>query len=546
MGGNVVVADTSGKLQRAGRADFRKLSRQQFIAAFTALFKRLDSMYESHAGESLWPPGKVAGLLASGAAFSGSSSHLFNKNLSDEEFTEHKPVVGDIDITVPREKLEGFYEMLNSVHGAKITPQITFVGQKQSTSHDQANALFAYAFSEDEPPVNVQVDFEAVDYETDKPADFFKFSRSSDWSDIKGGIKGVFHKLLLRSLSTVLTTQEDVVLLTPASPLFPPEKIKVSKVEDPVHLVSFSVDKGVRTTARQQFLPDGSPVLVGGKRAFKKVGTAESTYYQTRGDIFTLIFGTGPVGNELSLLGSYAGILQLLQDHLTNDQVEKVYLDFLDKKLFGRTAQALDAYDPNVDMGAKMPALNAFRDKFSFLRAHDDLVDRLMDDYYKNYKIRVIESARSRWRNFIFESGKNDFLEKIPYEEFDDLDTGVWRKLAEQQREEEAIDYMKKYLSSNKSDLEDYQIGAILWHIGQLYAFVEDYKNAVKYMSMGKVSSSIEPNYQMGTISFLKRDLESLKKFHKKLVKHDPAGGSGRDMLSNFIDNFDKNYKQVY
>lgn len=400
MGGNVVVADSTGKIQKADKADFRKLNRRQFTSAFSLLFRKLDAMYESFAGESLWPFGKISNLLSSGVVFSGSSSHLFNKNLSDEEFVEHKPVVGDIDITIPKERLESLHEMLNTIHGRQVTPQITYVGQKPSTSHDQINAIFSYRFSDEDVPINVQIDFEAVDYEAEKPTDFVKFSRSSDWADVKGGVKGVFHKLVLRSLSTVLTTQPDVVLLTPASPLQPPEKIKVSKVTDPVHLVSFSVDKGLRTTARQQFLPDGSPVMVGGKRAFKKIATEDSTYYQSRHDIFSLIFGTEPVGNELALLGSYSGVLQLLQDHLTNTQIEDVYLDFLEKKLLGRTAQALDAYDPSNDLNAKIPALNAFREKFGFLKVHDDLVDQLIDAYYKNYKIRVLEGARNRWRNF--------------------------------------------------------------------------------------------------------------------------------------------------
>jgi hypothetical protein len=320
--------------------------------------------------------------------------HLFNKKLSDEEFVEYKPVVGDIDITIPGEKLESLHTLLDTLQGSQLTSRVKYVGQKPSISHDQINAVFAYAFDESERPLNIQIDFEAVGYENSGPSEFVKFARSSEWPDIKGGVKGVFHKYLLRCLATVLSKQEDVVLLTPASPLEPPEKVKISKVTDPVHLLSFSVDKGLRTSAAQQFLPSGEPLLINGKRAFKKLSTAEAEYHQSRSTIFSLIFGTEPIGNEVSLFGSYTGILQLMQDHLDNRDIEAVYLDFIGNKLYGKNGQALDVFDPKNDMQAKIPAVNVFKQKFPFLSTHDGYLEGLIDEYYKNYKTKVVEAAR--------------------------------------------------------------------------------------------------------------------------------------------------------
>lgn len=134
----------------------------------------------------------------------------------------------------------------------------------------------------------------------------------------------------------------------------------------------------------------------------------------------------------------------------------------------------------------------------------------------------------------------------ISYDEFDDINKSVWRKLAHSGQEKEAIKYMLSYLNTNKSKLEDYQIGGILWHIGQLYAFINDYDNAVKYMSKNNVRDTIELNYQMGTIAFLKNDVDSLKRHYGILLKNDPTGGSGRDILKSFIDGFNKPYNQVY
>jgi hypothetical protein len=394
MGGNVVVLDASGKQQVAGKADFRKLKRDDFVRSFLAFFKRLDALYENEMGESLWPANRLGGLISSGVIFSGSSSHLFNKNLTDEEFVNHKPVVGDIDITIPKEKLENLHQLLDSIRGRQITSDISLVGQKPSVSHEQINAIFSYIYDAELPPLNIQVDFEAVGYEKGQPSEFVKFARSSDWTDVKGGVKGVFHKYLLRCLASVLSRQEDVVLLTPMSPLSPPEKVKVSKVTEPLHLLSFSVDRGLRTSAQQQFLPDGSPLLVGGKKAFKKTPPTTATYYQSKSDIFSLIFGSEPVGNEVSLFASFGGVLQLMQDHLSNDQIEEVYLDFIGNKLYGKSGQALDAYDSQSDMQAKLSAISAFKKKFPFLSSHDGLLNQLVEDYYKNYKTRVAEGTR--------------------------------------------------------------------------------------------------------------------------------------------------------
>jgi hypothetical protein len=161
-------------------------------------------------------------------------------------------------------------------------------------------------------------------------------------------------------------------------------------------LLSFSVDKGLRTAAEQQFLPDGSPLMVDGKRAFKKLPTESSTYQQDKSGIFTLLFGVEPVGNELALFGSFNGLLQIMQDHLDNAQILDVYNDFIGFKLYGKSGQALDAYDPKNDMQAKMPAVNAFKEKFPFLSSQDNYLDSLIEDYYKNYKVRVIESVRRK------------------------------------------------------------------------------------------------------------------------------------------------------
>lgn len=397
MGGNVLVKDVEGRYQKAGKPDFRSISRSEFTRHIIDALKKLDDMHSKMFGEPIWPPKTRDSLLSSGQAFNGSSEHLFNRKMTDEEFVEYKPTVGDIDLTVPHEKLKSIFDLLAKIQGRSLTPNVAYVGQnkeEQGEGH-QINSLFSYTSKNLDAPINVQIDFEGVEYEKGSPDEFSKFGHSSSWEDVKSGIKGVFHKYILRGLAKAASTQQNAVVLTPKSPLEPPEAIKVAKRTSPLSLLSFSVDRGLRANAEQQFLPDGSPVLVNGMKAFKELPTSSSTYARTRQEIFTLILGEEPIGNELQLLDSFVGILQLMADHLDDSQIESVFMDFVNDKLFGQ-GQALDAYSPEVDRSAKMGAVSLFMEKFPFLKKHESLLEKLQDDYYKKYKVRVAETFRRK------------------------------------------------------------------------------------------------------------------------------------------------------
>ena len=182
------------------------------------------------------------------------------------------------------------------------------------------------------------------------------------------------------------------------------------------------------------------------------------------------------------------------------------------------------------------------------LEVHKHFINRRTSRVLDNQPYNMNEDIRqmiNKVKNFKLNESVND-VNSLSYEDFDDINSSEWRKLAHKGNYKDAINYMLNYLTTNKENLENYQIGGILWHIGQLYAFDGDYKNAINYMSKQEVSDSIEPNYQKGTISFLSNDLDNLKKFYNELVNNDPSGGSGRDILKSFITNFGEMYKNVY
>jgi hypothetical protein len=397
MGGNVLVKDASGQEHRADTVDFSKLkglTRSALVKDFTEMFSAIDSLYSSEFGETLWPPGQVRALVSSGKIFTGSTEHLFDPKISDDEFVQYKPSIGDIDVTVPGDKLSNLYTLLTGLTGSRTFSDFSmqYIGKKESGTgalsdkSTQIHAIFGYKFSPDAPPVRVQIDFVASTFTRGEPSEFTRFAKSSSWSDIKtGGVKGVFHKLLLRSLSTIMSMQKDSVWLTAGSPLHPPEKVKVSKISEPIRTRSFSVDRGLRVSAEEQ------PITVGGKRAFKKIEPKDSKYLTDLQEIFESIFGSPPVGSEMSQFRTFYGLLELMNVHFDDSQIADVYSDFIEK-LFGDGADQINAYDPEPDRVAKSSALAAFREKFSFLSRFDREIEDKMATFYDSYRTRTLES----------------------------------------------------------------------------------------------------------------------------------------------------------
>lgn len=398
MGGNVVVKDSLGQDQRADSVNFSKLkglTRPALVRDFSEMFSAIDSLYASEYGESLWPPGQIRSLISSGKIFTGSTEHLFDPKISDDEFVQYKPSLGDIDVTVPSDKLSNLYDLLSTLGGSKTFSDFSmqYIGKKESGTGSlsdkatQIHAIFSYKFNPESPPIRVQIDFVGSAFNRGEPSEFSRFAKSSSWTDIKtGGVKGVFHKLLLRSLSTVMSMQRDSVWLTAGSPLHPPEKVKVSKVSEPIRTRSFSVDRGLRVSAEEQ------PITVGGKRAFKKIEPKDSKYLTDLQEIFASIFGSTPVGSELSQFRTFYGLLDLMNVHLDDTQISEVYRDFIEK-LFGDGADQINAYDAEPDRVAKISAISAFKGKFSFLSRFDREIEDKMTTFYDSYKTRALEAV---------------------------------------------------------------------------------------------------------------------------------------------------------
>ncbi len=123
----------------------------------------------------------------------------------------------------------------------------------------------------------------------------------------------------------------------------------------------------------------------------------------------------------------------------------------------------------------------------------------------------------------------------------------LWRVLSDKGKYKEAIKVIFDSLQANKKRNKS----ADYWHIGQLYAFDNDYKTAIVYIkkSSGCFSKIFDREWRLyykGTIAFLKRNKKKLKKYNTKLLKkHSEYYYKNAFTLTNLYENFDKTYKEV-
>lgn len=177
-GGAIKIGDTKAE----------PISTKNRKATSEDVHRMLSDLHDSfHAatGKHLFGADKKA--LKTGSAYSGSSAHLNNKDISDEEFHKTKPTMGDVDSQVPKEHMKDLHSHLQA---GKNFGKYTVVGTKKHGA--EVSALMRHDNGE-----HHQIDFEGVDYHKEEPTKFESFAHSSPWEDNKAGIKGAAHKIII-------------------------------------------------------------------------------------------------------------------------------------------------------------------------------------------------------------------------------------------------------------------------------------------------------------------------------------------------------------
>lgn len=261
--------------------------------------KDFNEKYAKEMGSKLWDDKAIT----DGDIFSGSTKAFMSSDIQTSDFAKHKEIVSDIDVQVDENAKETLATFLEKSKNKKFKNS-TLTDWKASPLGDQHLALFKL----DNPSLFFQIDFELVDFKDGRPTKFASFSRSSEWVDIKEGIKGVFHKYLISTLTGRI--KKDVIILKGKKET--PEKVSISSL-------AFSVSKGLRD--KLEPVMDGSKQkMIDGLPVFKELPTAKSTYTKDLEAIFKMIMGVEPKSGDMEKFGSFMGIISLINTYLPKEK----------------------------------------------------------------------------------------------------------------------------------------------------------------------------------------------------------------------------------
>lgn len=350
-GGNLKIGDVE-----ANRIDSNK--RAEVVPIIDSALTAINSAFkQANNNIPLWMPS----LLRSKSFLAGSSFHFFNRlEISDADFARVKRTVGDIDTQVDENMRDQVRNWLGSLSpGAQIGPA-RFAGMD---AKDPAQVLTLWQFPDivvadkqgQETPITIQIDLELKPFAKGEPTSWAKFSASSDWEDLSQGIKGVFHKWIIRSL-TGLT--EKTFLLRKIG------KRKTTEKTISDNMISFAVKSKEGGGLRPKYAPvisseTGSQEIKDGLPVYTELPT--TGYEQDVSKIFASIFGDRLPQKKAKALEpkfwSFVGIVELMKDYLDPQEQTKVADDFINI-VFGPGAQRLYADDLKKDLEEKNAAVN--------------------------------------------------------------------------------------------------------------------------------------------------------------------------------------------
>ena len=349
-GGNLSIGD-----KKADEIDLKVHNRTYMVGLLDKLLNDIDRAFKARTKTPMWSPE----LLKSKQFLGGSSLHFFNtKGISDEEFVKNKPKVGDIDTQIDKNLESQVEEFLTSITNKKIGDAV-FLGF--SRGNEQYNGLFEF----ENPPVKIQIDFEFGKYnpETNTPDDWYRFSHSSDWEDVKAGIKGVFHKYIYRALAKAAPSEKYIAKLAGAG------KNRKMAITGPTSdsNFSFAVASSQGGGARAKYKPyidpeTGQPKEINGVPVMEPLSSKDSEYIQDLGKQFELFFGNAPNGDDSQLQQSFLGTLDLMNKYLDTNAKQTAVTEFLDI-VFEPGAQMITANDPVRDREIKFAAVDAMLEK---------------------------------------------------------------------------------------------------------------------------------------------------------------------------------------
>lgn len=355
MGGNVRI---NGR--EADRLDFRMVDRVVFAHSMERLMECLNDNFFSLFGEDLWETSLKD-------ISSGSTKHFFDFSyLTEAEFLSSKPVMGDFDFQVSLEHEKRFLHLLEGL--PEEFEEFSFIGFKKSAC--QVITLWSSKVF----GVNVQIDFEFVEFKDGKPTEWSQFAHSSEWDDLRMGIKGVFHKYMLRALT--VRSLKSMILLKGKSK----KPVKTFSSE-----LAFSVLRGLRVKVKAVF-KGNAPDWQDGYPVFEEIPIKDSDFITDIPELFRVFFGcyAVPYSFDLQEFRSSVGVVRLVKKYWAPNE-QCLFIHGFANTLWGPTAQQLYRDDPDQDRSEKETVFKYVVDTLA-VPYDKKLIGDWVQQYYKDYK----------------------------------------------------------------------------------------------------------------------------------------------------------------
>jgi len=363
-GGNLVLQTG----EEAQKINVLKVERTQIVSIVKTALEDLNSAFKKQFGKPIWK-------AVDGSMVSGSTRSFFNNKISDAEFAKYKQLVGDLDTMYPLEIKEDLGNFLKASTGKQFGECIfKGIGGNSGT---QFNGILELPKQFWEHVRFVQLDFEPVKFENDKPTDFSVLSHYSSWNDIKSGIKGVAVKLLYRAIFSDLEKLDNYVVQTATGKLS-----KSAKFESVIGKWKFSVDYGVRLGFEPVMDENGNQKVAGGKFVYKETEAGSAgQYIDSLPIIFEMAFNKIPDDDGLHKMKSFVGVLGLLSS-MPSSKIESYFERFL-HELWSPGAQSLERTDFKKDFDDKNAAVQKFIEMYPKLKKYEPTIQSMLKVYYK-------------------------------------------------------------------------------------------------------------------------------------------------------------------
>lgn len=358
-GGNTsVVNQVNGKTYNGEKIDLNTVKLPVFRAEFLKLFNTLNDLFYKEYNRKLWKPED----LNNAVVFNGSSSFVMNSQYAENDILKHKPLVGDIDVTIPDYELKPMFLLLRKYENKRFG-KFTYKGtyrQNENAIGDQILTIFRFYLDEN-TAINCQIDFEGVDFQNGSPSEFARFGHSSSFEDAQVGVKALHHKFLIQAVFTTISSRPDIVIATPASTPDNIKQIAWNKVKAAKGL-KFSVQNGLRYCLTPMLDKSGNICKFNGCDVYKEIPTKESKYEKDLSKIFELAFGGK---GSIKEFHSFVGICKLIKAHC-NKETQKTIIDNYFNIMFGPTSQKNEP-DIEDDIALKLQGVN-YIEKFLNLK----------------------------------------------------------------------------------------------------------------------------------------------------------------------------------